>query len=125
MAVHIETLSAVKRREDRTAVAGYVDFSISVTSVDSTATVRVTGDLDCYTAPQLRSALLALVDDGARQVTLDIGSTQFMDSTGLSVLVGGLKRLRDNGGNMVLRSPTEATRKLFEVTGLNSIFDVS
>ena len=123
--MHIETLSAVKQREDRTAVAGYLDFSISVTSVDSTATVRVAGDLDCYTAPQLRSALLAVVDDGARQVTLDIGSTQFVDSTGLSVLVGALKRLRDHGGNMVLSSPTEATRKLLEVTGLNSIFDVS
>ena len=121
----METRSAVKQREDRTAVAGYLDFSVSVVSVDGTTTVRVTGDLDCYTAPQLRSALMALVDDGARQVTLDVGATQFVDSTGLSVLVGGLKRLREQGGNLVVKSPSEATLRLFEITGLTSVFDVS
>jgi anti-sigma B factor antagonist len=121
----VETLSAVKEAQDRTAVAGYLDFSVVVTSEDGTSTVRVTGDLDCYTAPQLRSALLTLVDEGTRQVILDVGSTQFVDSTGLSVLVGGLKRLRDHGGNMVVRSPTEATLKLFEITGLTSVFDVA
>ena len=121
----METISAVKRREDQTAVAGYLDFSVSVTSVGSTATIRVIGDLDCYTAPQLRSTLLALVDDGARHLTLDIGSTNFVDSTGLSVLVGALKRLRDHGGELAVTSPTETTRRLFEITGLDSIFHVS
>ena len=104
---------------------GYLDFSVSVMAVDGTATVRITGDLDCYTAPQLRSALLALVEDGTRQVTLDVGGTHFMDSTGLSVLVGGLKRLREQGGNMVLKAPTAATLKLFEITGLRTVFDIS
>ena len=125
MELRTEPFSAVKQRDDRTAVAGYLDFSVSVVSVDSTATVRVTGDLDCYTAPQLRSTLMALADDGARQVTLDIGSTNFVDSTGLSVLVGALKRLRDHGGDMTVTSPTETTRRLFEITGLDSIFQVS
>lgn len=121
----METRSAVKQRDDRTAVAGYLDFSVSVTSVESAATVRVTGELDAYTAPQLRSALMALVDDGARQVTLDVGATQFVDSTGLSVLVGGLKRLRERGGNLVVKSPSEATLRLFEITGLTRVFEVS
>ncbi|MDQ4070919.1 MAG: STAS domain-containing protein, partial [Actinomycetota bacterium] len=85
----------MKQAGDRATVPGYLDFSVSVTTVEGAATVRVTGDLDCYTAPQLRSALLALVDDGAQHVTLDLGRTQFVDSTGLSVLVGGLKRFRD------------------------------
>ncbi len=104
---------------------GYLDFSVSVTAVDGAATVRVTGDLDCYTAPQLRSALLDLAEGGTRQVTLDVGATQFMDSTGLSVLVGGLKRLREKGGTMVLKAPTPATLRLFEVTGLQSVFDIA
>ena len=67
----------------------------------------------------------ALVEDGTRQVTLDVGGTHFMDSTGLSVLVGGLKRLREQGGNMVLKAPTAATLRLFEITGLHTVFDIS
>ncbi len=125
MVVRSDSISAVKQRPDTSGVPGYLDFSVSVMAVDGAATVRVTGDLDCYTAPQLRSALLDLVEDGTREVTLDVGATQFMDSTGLSVLVGGLKRLRENGGTMVLRAPTPATLRLFEVTGLQSVFDIA
>ena len=124
-AVHIDNHSAVKQPEDRTAVAGYLDFAVSVIADDATATVRVTGELDCYTAPQLRSTLVALVEDGIRHVTLDVGSTQFVDSTGLGVLVGGLKRLREQGGTMVVKSPTEATLRLFEVTGVTGVFDIA
>ena len=109
---------------DPKRVAGYMDFDVSVTAVGSDAIVRIRGDLDCYSAPQLRSALVAAMADGARNVTLDIGGTQFVDSTGLSVLVGGLRRLRNHGGNLVVASPTDATRRLFEITGLSSVFDI-
>ena len=109
---------------DPTRVAGYMNFDVSVTAVGNDAIVRVSGDLDCYSAPQLRSALVAAMDDGARNVTLDIGGTQFVDSTGLSVLVGGLRRLRNEGGNMVVASPTDTTRRLFEITGLAKVFDI-
>ena len=122
--VQPERVIAVKEQRDSSAVPGYLDFSVSVVTADDTATVVVTGDLDCYTAPQLRSALVALVDDGARNITLEVASTQFVDSTGLSVLVGGLKRLREHGGNMVLKAPTPATMRLFEITGLHTVFDI-
>ena len=120
----MEPLIAVKESRDGGGVPGYLDFSVSVVSPHDPATVVVTGELDCYTAPQLRSALVALVDGGARHVTLDVGSTRFIDSTGLSVLVGGLKRLREHGGTLVLKEPTPATLRLFEITGLHTVFDV-
>jgi anti-sigma B factor antagonist len=117
-------MSAVKD-DGRTAVPGYLDFAVSVMSVDGVATVRVVGDLDCHTAPRLRSALVALVADGVREVTVDMSGTSFLDSTGLSVLVGGLKRLREHGGDMVVKSPTSAARKLFELTGLDTVFSIA
>ncbi|HEX2046922.1 MAG TPA: STAS domain-containing protein [Acidimicrobiales bacterium] len=125
MALRTESLPAVKQRARTSDVPGYIDFSVSVTAAAGAATVRVAGDLDCYTAPQLRSALLALVEEGTCDVTLDVGGTQFMDSTGLSVLVGGLKRLREGGGNLVLKEPSAATLRLFEVTGLSTVFDIA
>ena len=86
--------------------------------------VRVSGDLDCYSAPELRTALLTLVADGPRQVVVDVGGTNFIDSTGLGVLVSGVRRLRDGGGDMVLRSPNALTRRLFEITGVTKLFEI-
>ena len=103
---------------------GCLDFSVSVTAADGVAIVEVAGELDAFTSPQLRTALCELESQGARHVTLDLGGTHFVDSTGLSVLVGGLRRLRDTGGDMVVRSPTASTLRLFDVTGLRRIFDL-
>ena len=106
-------------------IAGYLDFDVAVAVADSAATVRVKGELDCYTAPRLRSALRDLAEEGVRQVTVDVGGVEFIDSTGLSVLVGGMKRLRERGGRMVVKSPNDATRKLFEITGLQAVIEVT
>jgi anti-sigma B factor antagonist len=108
----------------RTEVPGYVDFELSVHDDDGVTVVRVSGDLDCYSAPQLRAALSTLVADGHRLVVVDVGGTNFIDSTGLGVLVGGVRRLREGGGNMVLRSPSALTRKLFEITGVAKLFEI-
>ena len=120
-----QPFTAVKQRPDPTAVPGYLDFSVSVAVADGAALVRLTGDLDCYTSPRLRSALLTLVGDGVRQVTLDMAGSKFIDSTGLSVLVGGLKRLREQGGSLVLREPSPEILRIFEITGLHAVFNVA
>jgi anti-sigma B factor antagonist len=108
----------------RTDVPGFVDFGLSVHDDDGVTVVRVTGDLDCYSAPQLRAMLWTLVADGHRQVVVDIGGTNFIDSTGLGVLVGGVRRLREGGGNLVLRSPNAVTRRLFEITGVAKLLEI-
>ena len=123
--VSVQPFSAAKHHDDRTGVPGYIGFSVSVTTAGAEATVWVTGDVDCYTSPELRTALVALIQEGAQQVTIDVSGSQFIDSTGLSVLVGALKRLRENGGNMVVKSPSDPARRLFEITGLDTVFEVS
>jgi anti-sigma B factor antagonist len=122
--VSTEPLSVKEQRDDPSRFPGYVDFHVSVSAAGSAATVSISGDLDCYSSPQLRSVLVEVIGDGARHVTLDIGGTEFIDSTGLSVLVGGLRRLQDHGGTMVVKSPTDATRRLFDITGLSPVFDI-
>jgi anti-sigma B factor antagonist len=109
---------------DRTGVPGYTDFSVTVDAVEDPAVVQVTGDLDCYTAPRLRAALLELVADEPRRVILDLTDSTFIDSTGLGVLVGGLNRFRKHGGDMVLRAPSPTTIRLFEVTGMTKLFQI-
>ena len=111
-------------QSDRTTVPGYLDFDVSVSAAADATVVAVRGDLDCYTAPKLRAVLLELAD-GPRKVILDVGSSDFIDSTGLGVLVGGLKRFRQQGGDMVVRSPSPMTARLFEVTGVIKLFELA
>jgi anti-sigma B factor antagonist len=101
------------------------DFGLSVNHVDETASVVVRGELDMYTAPQLRQELVGLVAQGARQVTVDLEAVGFVDSTALGVLVGGLKRLRQLDGDLTLRSPSPRTLKVLEITGLTKVFTVT
>lgn len=87
--------------------------------------IQLLGELDMSTAPQLREELLGLIAGGATMVTVDLSELAFVDSTGLSVLITGLKRLRQQGGDMTLRSPTPGTRRVLEITGLTEVFPIT
>ncbi len=101
------------------------DLRVIVSSAGSGHEVRLLGELDMSTASQLRDELVRLASDGATLVTVDLSDLAFIDSTGLSVLITGLKRLRQQGGDMALRSPTPGTRKVLEITGLTEVFAIS
>ena len=97
-------------------------FALHTDQDGDAAVVRVVGELDLATAPQLRQLLVDLVARGSRHVTLDLADMAFIDSTGLRVLVAGLQRLRDCDGELALRSPSAAALRVFEITGLTTIF---
>ena len=101
------------------------DLQVIVSNVDSHHEVRLLGELDMSTAPRLKDELSRLAADGATTVTVDLSDLAFIDSTGLTVLITGLKRFRQEGGDMMLRSPTPATRKVLEITGLTDVFSIS
>lgn len=85
-------------------------------------TLDVHGEADVETAPALRNALLELMDDGAREIRIDLGGTEFLDSTALGVLVGALKRLRAIGGSLTVLSPSPRVRQIIDLTGLAGTF---
>ncbi len=84
----------------------------------------VSGDVDFGTAPRLRDAVVRLATDGARLAVLDLREVEFLDSTGLGVLVACLKRFRTLGGDLHLVITTDRVRKVFEITGLLSVFGI-
>lgn len=84
----------------------------------------VAGELDLHTAPQLREALTSAIDAGRRQVLVDLSDVAFMDSTALGVLVAGLKRTREAGGDLALVVPQGPPRKVLTLTGLDRAFTI-
>jgi anti-sigma B factor antagonist len=101
------------------------DLHVVVSRAGSGHEIRLLGELDMSTASRLRDELARLATDGPSLVTVDLSELSFIDSTGLSVLITGLKRLRQEGGDMALRSPTAGTRKVLEITGLTEVFSTS
>src|SRR4051794_9920498 len=82
------------------------------------------GDLDVSTSERLRAELLQLIDDGCRTLVVDMAGLALIDSTGLGVLVGVMKRVLQHGGEMHLRAPRPAARKVFDITGLDRVFTI-
>jgi anti-sigma B factor antagonist len=87
--------------------------------------LAVAGEIDVYSAPRLREKLVELVSQGHRQIVVDLEKVDFLDSTGLGVLVGGLKRLRSHDGDLTLVCTQARILKVFEITGLTTVFRIS
>ena len=86
--------------------------------------VTLRGEIDVYTAPRLRQALIDLVEGGATQIVVDMSAVDFLDSTGLGVLVGGLKRVRMKEGSLSIVTSQDKILKIFDITGLNKVFSI-
>lgn len=79
--------------------------------------LRPTGDLDVYTVGSLRDALGRMIEENTPRVVVDLDSVPFMDSSGLGALMGGVRRLREAGGDLVIACTREQHLKLFTITG--------
>jgi anti-sigma B factor antagonist len=86
--------------------------------------VAVQGEVDIATAPKLREKLVELASQGAQKVVVDLDGVEFLDSTGLGVLIGGMKRLRGLDGDLTLVCTQPRILKVFEITGLNRAFTI-
>ena len=85
--------------------------------------VAVQGAIDIVSAPQLWDQLSELIPDTQRLV-LDLGATEFIDSTALNVIVRAHKRLRHGGGDLIIRSPRPNVRKVFSITRLDRVLTI-
>ena len=99
-----------------------MDLSLETRDVDGRTIVAVGGEIDVYTAPKLRDKITELVGAGVYDLVIDMEAVEFLDSTGLGVLVGGLKKVRANQGSLQLVCTQDRLLKIFRITGLAKVF---
>jgi len=101
-----------------------MDLGLDVTERDGWAVLSVQGEVDVYTARRFRERLIELVSQGKHKIIVNLEGVDFLDSTGLGVLVGGLKRVRSHDGELVLVCTKSRILKVFEITGLTKVFAI-
>ena len=102
-----------------------MNFHIDDESIDAeTHVIELGGEVDLYTAPEFKERLVQVIEDGKKQLVVDLSKATVIDSTTLGVLVGGVKRLRPTGGSLALVCTDQNISKIFEITGLDRVFPI-
>jgi anti-sigma B factor antagonist len=101
-----------------------IELQFDVTSAGERSVVAVRGEIDAYTSPRLREQLTRLMDEGHHQIVVDLEGVEFMDSTGLGVLVASLKRAKEHDGDVSLVCTSPQILRVLSITGLDRVFQV-
>ncbi|WP_436794516.1 STAS domain-containing protein [Actinospongicola halichondriae] len=103
-----------------------LEISDSDASVDTHGwtVLTATGEIDVAAAPGLREQLVALIENGTTELVVDLEGVDFIDSTGLGVLVGAVRRARSAEGDVRLVCTNSRLLKVFDVTGLDEVFTI-
>ncbi len=101
-----------------------MDLKLGHHAKDGIEVIDIRGEIDMYTAPRLRELLIDLVSKGSYQLVVNLDKVGFLDSTGLGVLVGGLRRVRVHDGSLDLVCTQERILRIFRVTGLTEVFGI-
>nr|WP_277875115.1 STAS domain-containing protein [Kribbella antiqua] len=107
-----------------TGTEAEVDLSLTARAEGGRTVIEAAGVIDLYNAPKLREKIAALVDDGVYHLVIDLERVEFLDSSGLGVLVGGLKRVRTHDGSLSLVCTQERLLKIFRITQLTKVFEI-
>ncbi|MBV9469467.1 MAG: STAS domain-containing protein [Abitibacteriaceae bacterium] len=97
-----------------------MDLQLHTLSSNGTTIIAVAGEVELHSAAQLRAELLQACDKERPCIVIDLSGVNFMDSSGIGVIVGALKRARERGGTLSLVGPQPRVRRIFEITGLLS-----
>ncbi len=101
-----------------------MELDITVDKTDDLCVISLEGEVDVYTAPQLKQSLVDSIDSGCVNILVDMQQVGFIDSSGLGVLVGGLRRAKEQSGAIRLVCSRDNILKIFRITGLDKVFPI-
>jgi anti-sigma B factor antagonist len=86
--------------------------------------LRVAGEVDLYSSPELRKAILKAVPSAKGGLVVDLAGVTYIDSSGVATLVEGLRSAREHGTGFILNAPSQAVTQVLELARLDSVFEV-
>ena len=95
-----------------------MELRLSTFNSNGATIVEAGGELELHNAPRLREELKRICETDKPRCVVNMSDVSFIDSTGVGVLVGALKRAREHGGSLALACPQPRVRRVFEITGL-------
>lgn len=99
-----------------------MDLGIEVRKNGKITVIQLAGELDAYTAARFKEVMVDAIEDGGENLIVSMADVEYIDSSGLGALVGGLKRVSERRGKIVILSAQPQVRKVFEITGLERVF---
>lgn len=101
-----------------------MELSLDVRTIGDRSVLDVVGEVDVYSAPELRDRLAELLSAGSPSLIVNLAEVSFLDSTGIGTLVAGLNRAVQFGGTLTLVCDHDRILKLFRITGLDTVFAI-
>jgi len=101
-----------------------MNLSIDTVKENNQMIVHVSGEVDIYTAPDLKKQLLELTKQKGQSVVVDLSDVNYMDSTGIGVFISTLKSTKENDSHLKLVNLQSQVMRLFDITGLNEIIEI-
>ena len=101
-----------------------MDLEINVRSEKNVPVIELNGEVDAYTSARFRETMIELIENGAANLIISMDRVDYIDSSGLGALVGGLKRANERQGRIVIVCSNPQVRKVFEITGLERVFSL-
>lgn len=101
-----------------------MELDIITEQADGICTMSLNGEVDVYTAPRLKETLIQQIESGCARIIVDLEEVGFIDSSGLGVLVGGLRRAKERNGTIRLVCTRDNILKIFRITGLDKVFAI-
>jgi len=98
--------------------------NIQITRTETETIIAVEGEVDLYSSPELRKAVLKAVPKSGGGLAIDLGGVSYMDSSGVATLVEGLRSAKKHDKSFVLVGPSSAVMKVLELARLDRVFDV-
>jgi anti-sigma B factor antagonist len=101
-----------------------VDLEVTSRADRGWSIVEASGEVDVFTAPKLRGHLTGLIEQGRSRLVVDLHDVPFMDSTGLGVLIGTLRRVKERDGDLRLVCEEGPVLRVLDITGLSRLFAI-
>lgn len=101
-----------------------MDIKVDTKQVKNGHVIEVQGEIDVYTSPRVKETINKLIEDKNYNLIINLEEVRYIDSTGLGVLIGALKRVREHNGSINLICTNPQIKKIFNITGLVKIFGI-